>query len=822
MKRWSVCGLLACWLLPGLVQGAGPEAGDLHSRVRVRLQEVRICSEPYSRLVVEPVDPAVVVVSRDVPVPGSGEMLFTLPERVEPLTGWDRDRRIRVEVEGSAERTPPHRLFPFDLPVTDDEAVIAGFCRRAELFYAAVEARGAAAPEASLASPLVEVALTPGSQRVRPAKAAVFDARARPAASAAFRAAGPQQPPKPPLEHLIIYSAGYAPEAERLRLHRESSGTPSAAVAADDLPGMNAFDPLPQACQGEFRQECFFYLDDPVTGLEPALMEGLFGMGRLQKHIECVFPAKGKPGPPVCTPQERLRVPDRAGLIRAYIRQAKSEHPELKHVVLMGDPGELPPRFTTRWTHDQGSTTTTQHGFTVPTDLYFAEVFQPWTASSLPNYALNYPAVQPCGDIVCPEANTDFDTRHFGWPVRYPFARRFIPPGSSVLPLPDDRLQNILAVGRVVAKKGFHSLIFDKFNVPGEDPGEPPVTEKDAAVADYLDKLIAWDAAPRPVEGQVIVSGADGIFPIGVLTQFESLLGEFTFIAEHFGTGHVTAQNRPGDFDEALCTVLPEDDWQALEASGPFSAFEYQYQFGRCKPFDTRFPAWTNTRLPNAEELFDFINGHGFQLLFLSAHGGPRGIGFNTHCDGYSGPCDWFDKQKIIDAHHWQLQNGKWKKTEEPWFYPADRMTYPGGRPNGFIFSDACSTAPFIGGNHEPYWDALAHRSFAEIFAALKAGGTVGVSMNYDVGYYSGDPAYTLQVAGAMQDVLALNPAARIGDALLLNNQHRFAAYTLTHQALNRFWFGDPGARIGSPLCPGPGCPKASAEKAALKSEVKP
>jgi hypothetical protein len=653
----------------------------------------------------------------------------------------------------------------------------------------------------------VEIVLDKASQRVRPVKSTRFETQALPTAAAGGRAASPPGGAHPPIEHLIIYSAGYEAEAELLRAHRTASGTASAAVDVEAIPGMSPFDDLPEACGGEYRAECFVYMDDAVVGIEPRLMEGLFGMGPLQEHVECVLPPKGPVDPPVCRRLATRRVPDRAGLIRAYLRRMKSEHPELKYVLLLGDPSKLPPRFTTASTWGQGPTT---HGFTMPTDIYYAEVFQPWKASGRLNYAPNYPPIFPCGDIVCREINTDWDTRHFGWEVRYPFARTFAPPGPPTLPLPPEKLPEILAVGRIVAKKGFHNLIFDKFNVPGEDPGEPPVTDKDAAVKRYIERLIAWDFNPRPVEGQVVVSGADGIYPVETLSQFESLLGEFTFIAEHFGSGHVTAANMPSDFDPALCTVLPEDDWQAMQPSGPYSAWEYQYQFGRCKPRDARFPSWSNTRLPHADELFAFINQNGFQLMALSGHGGPRGIGFNTHCDGYSGPCDAaFDKQKIIDAHHWQIDKAQFRKTSEPWNYPADKLEDPpDGRPNGFLFSSACSTAPFLGGNHGAMWEALSHRTFAEQFTALAAGGSVGVSMNYDVGYYHGDPAWELAFMGAMQDALELNPAARIGDALQRSNQNQFARFYLAHQALNRFWFGDPGARIGSPV--GPPTPGAS------------
>jgi hypothetical protein len=818
---WTVCGLLACWLLPGLVQGAGPQAGDLYSKVRVRLQEVRICAQPYSKIIVAPLDPSVVVVNREVPVPGAEDLTFQLPERVVNLTGRDAARRIHVEVEGAADLAPQHRLFPFDLPVTDDERVIADFCRQADQFYQSLAQRKLAA-STSLKSPLVEVAVAAAGQRIRPIKSVKFETKALPGAAGGSKLSpSPGEPPKPQLEHLIIYSTGYDPEAQRLRDHRLATGTSSVAIDVDSIPGMSPYDDLPAACQGAFRKECFVYMEDAVAGIEPALTEGLFGMGPLQKHVDCVFPPKGPaPGPQVCQKQTTLRVPDRAGLIRAYIRQIKTEHPELKYVALLGDPGELPPRFTTSNTWGQGPTA---HGFTKPTDLYYTEVFEPWSAADRLNYAPNYPHIFPCGDIVCDETNTDWDTRHFGWEVRYPFARLFNQPKQPVLPLPAEKLQQIVAVGRIVAKKGFHSLIYDKWNVPGQDPGEPPVSDKDAAVKDYLDNLIAWDLNPRPVEGQVIVSGADGIYPVETLSQFESLLGEFTFIAEHFGSGYVTAANKPEDFDPALCTILPEDDWQAMQPTGPYSAWEYQYQFGRCKPRDARFPNWSNMRLPNADELFAFVNQHGFQLMALSGHGGPRGIGFNSHCDGYNGPCDSsFDKQKIIDAHHWGIDKARFHRTSEPWQYPADKlMTPPDGRPNGFIFSSACSTAPFLGGNHGPYWDALSHRTFAEGFLARKHGGSVGVSMNYDVGFYGSDPSWELEFMGSMQDALELSPAARIGDALLLSNQHQFTHTWLTHQAVNRFWFGDPGARIGSPVCPGPGCPQAAADKAASKSEVK-
>lgn len=54
---------------------------------------------------------------------------------------------------------------------------------------------------------------------------------------------------------------------------------------------------------GDYRAESFADVEDAVISIEPRLMEGLFGMGPLQEHVDCVSapkrPAAAEPPPPV-------------------------------------------------------------------------------------------------------------------------------------------------------------------------------------------------------------------------------------------------------------------------------------------------------------------------------------------------------------------------------------------------------------------------------------------------------------------------------------------------------------------------------------------
>ena len=133
------------------------------------------------------------------------------------------------------------------------------------------------------------------------------------------------------IEHLVLYHRLYEKEALKLTAYRNSMGMKSAALDVANLPGRKEMDLIPPQCQGIYRYECYVVPGDEMGGNDIYGIASLYGMessAGIGDKIE--------------------RVADVAGLIRAYIRKVKLEQPSLRYVVLMGDPYEIPVRYSSK------------------------------------------------------------------------------------------------------------------------------------------------------------------------------------------------------------------------------------------------------------------------------------------------------------------------------------------------------------------------------------------------------------------------------------------------------------------------------------------
>ncbi len=670
----------------------------------VAVQEVSICGERFSRLTIETDTPGIRVGYEEFDVPFAAGKIV-LPANLAHLRG--------EPFVASRSKSPIPELnwplLPLLQPTSSEESTLVRYCRAIHDFYHEISAIQADA--ISVVTPLLHIELTPSRQARITYVADQLVGAPRMTSNSSVQTVGGATG----IEYLIIYTPDAQTEAQRLRDIRVASGMQVMLQNVVTLPGYQPGDAIPPACQGDYLRECYFVAGDTIS-VDPAVVPGLYGM---VNHV--------------VAGESYERVPDLAGLIRAAIRQTKTDNPSLRYVALVGDPQLLPPRFTTQTDADDS-------GLTLPSDSYFQEPFIPWTPTGYTNRVKTSPLVYPDPLI--------FDTSLFVWPIKHTAGRTFRDAFSTSSRAQfANALDNGVAVGRI-HKKG-------------------PLD-----VVHYLDKLQLWEANPQPLMDNNIAFGADGIYEKADLAQFEDILGSFQFFGEGFGTGYNSAPS--GD---CLTEWPTSNDWHAMgDSSGAMG--DYQEQDEACKPSDPSMPGFT---YPDPAEMLLFAGQNGACLFSMQGHGGGTGIAVNTHAynanpkRSISTPL----RPSAVDYDRVLL----------------DEMAWGPGVGVGFAISGACNPGEYLGGPTRPWIDMKTNGCFAEYLLSLDGAGTIGSYFNFFVGYYFTDPAWDMYIFDAIATVHQ-NTTNRIGDAILLGCKNGLLGVGGIYQYQNRTYFGDPAATI--------------------------
>lgn len=559
--------------------------------------------------------------------------------------------------------------------------------------------------------------------------------------------------------HLVIYSPTVTQQALELAKYRNescvsASGYLRSAVNVTALPGYKSFsntDEIPPGCEGVYFNECFY---DPSRqgspkGFSREALPALYGLSNS-------IPA-GKPYD---------RIPDVAGLIRAYLRTAKAANPQLKYVVLMGEPDVLPTRFTSEVHYFDSENGSRYGGDEItyePTDYYFRELVRDWQPTGKWGYLR-------VNDFVAPPRKANdpnyYDTRKFVWPVAFPFVRSFrgwtTQPARDInrgfTPRKDDQT---LAVGRVLIR-----------------------TSVDAD--NYLQKLKAWEKAPLD-SCRTLVTAADGMFEKPYLSHIETTLGRFQFFGEGFGTG----------FPKIPSPDAERNDWRASNSIETYQSFGQPDRCpantqGACIPSDPKMPEYM---LPSPKEVITHINRNAFSMWFLGGHGFWGGVGFNT--------------QKFNQLPRRQFSvPGVGVANGDQGFEWLDQIQNIGR--NGFVISPACNTADFIGGASVSAGMVTIskRKSLAEyLTTGGRSGGAVGAFMNFDVGWYVSDPLYEQLFLSHLRNQHAAGNR-RFGDAMV-SVVGDAVSLGIPYEVQNRYLIGDPATIVFSKI--DPKCPNSMA-----------
>lgn len=692
-------------------------ADDSIGHYAVVTRELEICGEARVFLEVLPEQDGLSVEENELDLDG---LVLRIPGSIRALPG----SRVRMARRVGALPTLNRRLLPRPPPLGHSPEIIDAYCAEVGRFDAAIAARG----RLELMGELFQLRLNAADD----IELSSSDRDVAVAQDEPFVVSSPASRPADAIDQLIIYSPGFRAQAERLEGLRRASGLIAKIIAVEELPGYDASEPVPTECEGIFLSECYQLHGLTLQDVQQRDVGALFGM----------VSAAPIAGP---TPE---RVADVAGLARAEIRRSKRASPSLRYVVLLGDPQRLPARFTSRNAYGQQS----DRVFTLPSDFYFQEPFRPWAATGRTNYAPSSQMVWPCGSTLCATPNLDWDTRHFVWPVSFPFARTFVDPFAwGPGQYTAEELARMIAVGRI----------------HGRDQGE---------VNAHLDKLEAWEAQPRALVGQAIVSVADAVFTKADLQAVKNQLGRFEFFGEGFGSGYLT-ENIPA---HCVASRPPVNDW---EAPGWDGMWGLQSQPDSCKVSD---PARPGFALPAPDELLAHAGSQGFSVLMIEGHGSSQTIGLNTH-EFNKRPRRQYSVPLPFDPNSLDHDN-----------VDIAAMSFGAGRPSGLLVSSACDPGEYLGGYTAT--SVMAERpSFGEYFLAMPGAGGVGAFVNYLEGWYGSDPRYELRFVTALR---AMHNAGtnRIGDAILSTHGALLLNPVggLRYQVLNRHFFGDPATTIGA------------------------
>ena len=723
-------------------------------------RDIKLCGKTYSFPEIISQNPDLHLIFEDQTLPQT-QIRLNLPSKIRGASNGNNQTLYK---SGPTE-APPHDLLLI-LPITSNDPLLQKiYCDRLTEIKKYFAQKKNSPAISQLKTELIELKQFSGrGKKAKTSHQIGFDLKNQyelkapaPVPPAAIARINPGTTPAPistQVVHVVIATKDYVNEAQALSESRIQAGLGSRAISLERIPGIQPGDPIPAQCRGLYYNECYVTPTTVPYGITFASTTSLAGM-RSWNDMD--------------SPAYR-RIGDAAGLVRAYLRSLKLEHPELKYVVLMGDLFQLPPRYTDNLAYSTGPAEAPNFD---STDYYYADLFSVWRISNATNYSGISPLGWPCGDE-CTQPNTNWDTRAFRWPAAFPFARTMQDP---IRQQPNNSAQftqgmnNMVSVGRIISK--------------------PAVGQtRDAAVAKYVEKLDRWDAHPGE-RSQVTIVSSDGVYVRRNLQEFEAKLGNFRFFGEGFGTAFVTSANRPSDYSTVDCIHQPpSNDWHSYPLTTSYNGDElylYQSEPKHCAPVD---PSANWTRLPNPAEVTQEISRTGFTFFFNSAHAGYAGINYQSDGNGGS------DGRSFRNFNTRVNNGGHYTIASPPGFEDLANYREHNGRANGFMISSGCSPSSYFGGLQDKPMFPNNGRSMGEYMVMMENAGAVGTFMNTDVGYFYSDPLFEMDMIQSMKQVGDTLSTPRFGDVTINLYRNVVPQNIHTYQILNRVFIGDPSAKL--------------------------
>jgi hypothetical protein len=522
-------------------------------------------------------------------------------------------------------------------------------------------------------------------------------------------------------DFIIFYEGKYQNDVNRLAAFYNSLGIRTEAVELSQLPGYRATDPVPEQCQGEFYKECYHSWDDPIQSISKLAVPSLPGYVPSGNAFE---------------PYSKVAfIP---GLIRAYLRYKKSQHP-LAGALLVGSAERIPPYYTRiKALSDDGfAYDKNQPSMKLSTDLYY----------TLPNVPLVLSSKSLAHQIISPniwtcngpnEIRRDYwcennEARH--WPNPPLSAYRFPPytPDGKIYSLKYKfgnpywntiNYQDVIPIGRLVTPGNWNRNV--------------------KVVGNYVDKVIRWYQELPQMKGNSIYSIGgttedSWIYRKEDLHQFQSVFGNKSkiYASEFF---------------------VPSDKCN-----------------GRCE-------------YQNATSVMAQIGLRNRVAFLLNGHGGHIGIQA-PYANGDVASTYINEKSVKLDD---------WLRLKQH-LLPADstiKQVEDQARLVGIVFANSCSTSNYLKKNQLNNLIAnvipnAGDRSFAEEWIAMKNSGAINTFLNVDVGFGDSDSTYNIAFMEKIQN--SWESCGGLGDALrmLILDNLRGPGY-LGWQLFNRQLLGSP------------------------------
>ncbi len=524
-------------------------------------------------------------------------------------------------------------------------------------------------------------------------------------------------------DFIIFYEGKYQKDVNRLVTFYNSRGIRTEAVELSQLPGYRVTDPVPEQCQGEFYKECYHSWDDPIESISKLAVPSLPG-----------YVPSGNAFVPY------FKVAFIPGLIRAYLRFKKSQHP-LAGALLVGSTERIPPYYTQTKAHYHdgfvyGYNQTPPPSMRLFTDLYYTLPNVPLVLSNSLAHQIISPNIWTCNgpngirrDYWC-ENN---EARH--WP-NPPLSAYRNPPHT-----PDGKIyslkyyfgdpywnsisyQDVIPIGRLVTPGNWNRNV--------------------EVVGNYVDKMIRWYQELPQMKGNSIHSTGgttsdSWIYLKQDLDQFQSVFGNSSkiYASEFF---------------------VPSDKCN-----------------GRCE-YQNGTSVMAQIGLRNRVAFH--LNGHGGHIAIQApyANGDVASTYINEKSVRFD---DWLRlKQHLLPA------DSTIKQVEDQ------------GRLVGIVFANSCSPSNYLKKNQLNNLIAnvipnAGDRSFAEEWIAMKNSGAINTFLNADVGYGPSDNYYNIAFMERLQN--SWESCGGLGDALrmLILDTLRGTGY-LGWQLFNRQLLGSP------------------------------
>lgn len=536
---------------------------------------------------------------------------------------------------------------------------------------------------------------------------------------------------KPVYDFLIVFQSGYENEISDLATFYANRNIRTLAIAVNQLPGFNPDGATPSECSGEFAKECYHTWGDAIQGTSQLAVPSMPGFN----SNRAIY-------------QKYNRVSYIPGLIRAYIRALKKQHP-LRGVLLVGNPQTIPPfhSSTTRYYYDGIPYNNTNYqpfpSEKLFTDLYYMMPDVPLVINSTVSSHL----IMSGGLWSCRNTQTQVVTLRY-WCNENEWRAWGSPP------LRDYRNPAHVPQGRIVSPKyGFNDAYWNTVGLESIIPVGRVVTHdrllktKDPVVGIYVNKLKRWYAEmPSMMNNSINSNGGSTsdswIFSKTDIDQFQTTFGTSSkiFSSEFFTAGYQCA--------------------------------------GRCSYKSG--PGIMEDHLSSKNHVAFFLNGHGGHIAIQ----GPYATG-NV------------DSAYLSEASS-HLNDGLQMRHFEDPAVDTIKIVENSHKLVGVIFANSCSPSDYLLNNQGHYlvkaaYPAANERSWAEQWIAMNDAGAVNTFLNGNVGWGGTDNSYNVSFMKKIKS--AWQSCGTIGDALrglILDGMRGQNAGSGDWQVLNRHFFGSP------------------------------